>query len=384
MFFRLYKYALLRSMRQKLNVFWNLIFPVILGTLFQLAFGNFLEQEVIFHPIPIAYVEGAQADESFTEVLGTLETDSSLIQVRTADMEEAKTLLKDGEVKGIFCNGAQEADSNSQPVHLIVSGQGIDQSILNAILEQYAHTIRIFTQIGKTHPERIQAAASVLERECQYLKEGKISGQPVVNTLDYFYSLLAMNCLMGATTGLMCAIRFKADLSSLAARRVVASTNRFCVLMADLAANITLQFFYLVFSASYLMFALKVPMGNQWGWMLLTLFLGCVLGITIGFFIGVVGKQQENTKEGICITVMMISSFFSGLMIADMRRLVESYAPWFAGINPASLITKAFYSLNVYETYTRYAQSMGMLLLLSILFGAGALAIVRRERCASI
>lgn len=384
MFFRLYKYALLRSMRQKLNVFWNLVFPIILGTLFQLAFGNYLEQEVIFHPIPVAYVEGEQADGSFKEVLSALETDSSLIQVRTAGMEEAEELLRDEEVEGIYCNGTEKGGSNRRPVSLTVSGQGIDQSILSTVLEQYEHISRTFAQIGKTHPEQVQAAASVLERKCQYLKEGSISGQPVVNTLDYFYSLLAMNCLMGATTGLMCAIEFKADLSSLAARRVVASTRRFRVLVADLAANITLQFFYLVFSASYLMFALKVPMGNQWGWMLLALFLGCVLGIMMGFFIGVVGRQQESTKEGICVTVMMVSSFFSGLMIADMRWLVESYAPWFACINPASLITKAFYSLNVYETYARYAQSMGMLLLLSLLFGAGALAIVRRERYASI
>ncbi len=118
--------------------------------------------------------------------------------------------------------------------------------------------------------------------------------------------------------------------------------------------------------------------------MLLALLVGCVQGISLGFFIGVVGKLREHTKEGICILFMMVSSFFSGLMVAEMRWLVEEYAPWFARINPATLIVKAFYSLNAYDSYGQYAVCLGSLLALSLLLGAGSYAVVRRERYASI
>ncbi len=379
MFFRLYKYSLLRSMRQKLNIFWSLLFPIILGTLFQLSFGGFLDKEVVFHQIPVAYVEGEGADAAWKEVLEALEEDSGIIQLQPAGEEEAKALLREGEVKGIYYNGA-----GSPQIRLTVSEQGIDESILSAVFEQYGGIRKAFAQIGKERPQGIQEAAEAIEKECQYIKEWEISSQPIVNTLDYFYSLLAMNCLMGATAGLACAVEIKADLSSLAARRAVSGTGRFPVLLADLAAVVTMQFFYLVFSASYLLFAMKVPMGNRWGLMLLTLFLGCVLGVTLGFFIGVAGKMSENMKEGLCVGIMMVSSFFSGLMVAEMRWVVERFAPWFARINPASLIVRAFYSLNVYETYGQYAQCLGGIAALSLLLGAGAFVIIRRERYASV
>ena len=92
MFFRLYKYSLLRSMRQKLNIFWSLLFPIILGTLFQLSFGGFLDKEVVFHQIPVAYVEGEGADAAWKEVLEALEEDSGIIQLQPAGEEEAKAL----------------------------------------------------------------------------------------------------------------------------------------------------------------------------------------------------------------------------------------------------------------------------------------------------
>ena len=378
MFFRLYQYSLRRTMRQRLNVFWNLVFPIILGTLFQIAFGGFLEKEVMFQQIPVAYVEGEGADRGFAEVLKGLEEDSRLIKLQPVEGEEGRQLLKEGEVKGIYWNGGEGKLS------LTVSEQGVNESILSTVLEQYGHIGDAFAEIGQERPWGIEGAAEAIAEECQYVKELEISEEPLVNTLDYFYSLLAMNCLMGATTGLACAVQFKADLSSLGARRVVSSANRFGVLLADLLAMVTVQFFYLVLSASYLMFALKVPIGEQSGFMLLALLVGCVQGISLGFFIGVVGKLREHTKEGICILFMMVSSFFSGLMVAEMRWLVEEYAPWFARINPATLIVKAFYSLNAYDSYGQYAVCLGSLLALSLILWAGSYAVVRRERYASI
>lgn len=189
---------------------------------------------------------------------------------------------------------------------------------------------------------------------------------------------------MGATTGLLCAVEFKANLSALAARRVLAGVSRFRVLWPDLAAKITLQFAYIVFATGYLTFVLHVPLGNQWGFLLLTIFIGSLLGIFLGFFIGVAGRMQYNMKEALCILIMMVSSFFSGLMMDGMQRFIERYVPVFARINPASLIVKSCYSLKIYETYGRYLQNMGIMVVLILILSAGSFAMVRRERYASI
>ena len=56
-----FKYALLRLMRNKANLFWILVFPILLGCLFKIAFSNITASEN-FHTIPVAVVEGDSAD----------------------------------------------------------------------------------------------------------------------------------------------------------------------------------------------------------------------------------------------------------------------------------------------------------------------------------
>ena len=55
-----FKYALLRLMRNKANLFWILVFPILLGCLFKIAFSNITASEN-FHTIPVAVVEGDNA-----------------------------------------------------------------------------------------------------------------------------------------------------------------------------------------------------------------------------------------------------------------------------------------------------------------------------------
>lgn len=377
MFLRLYKYSLFTCVRQKMMVFWSLLFPVVLGTLFQMSFGEYMD-DMEFQAIPVAYVMEEGADESFTELLETLENGNELIEVRTVPKEEAEKLLKEEDVEGIFRNTKDDG------ITLTVTEEDVNQSILSNILEQYERTFSTFTNIGKENPERIGAAAAILEEESQYMREENISDTPKSHMMDFYYSLIAMNCLMGSMAGVACAANIKANLSDLGARRVIASTNRFSILFSDLAACVTLQFVYTTFSVCYLMFALKVALGDHLGLILLTAFLGSVLSIFLGYFIGLLGKLKLTVKEGIGVMVMLTSSFLSGLMAEGMYRIVETYAPIIHRINPASLIVRALRSLDIYDSYEIYMQCVVSLLTLTILLGVGAYMMVRRERYASI
>lgn len=393
MFFRLYKYSLLQTTRQKLVIFWSLVFPIILGTLFRVSFGDFVDETVAFHQIPVAYVLEEGADSTYTEVLASLEQDEELIKVTIADRKEAEQLLEDEKVEGIYYNGgsAQNTEKSREDenreagnISLTVADQDITQSILSTILEQYQRAQRTIGNIARENPNGIQAAVAVVKQQCEYLREGNISDTPKSVMTDYFYALIAMNCLMGVTMGLESALNFKANLSNLAARRVVASTNRFGILLPDVLAKLTVQFLCTVFSVCYLMYAMKVPLGGKLGFVLLTTLAGSMVGIFSGFFIGVIGTAKESVKEGICISCMMVSSFLSGLMVGGMYRFLERHAPVVNRINPASLIANALYSLNIYEGYEKYTICMVSLLIWTVALGAGAFAMVRRERYASI
>ena len=48
---------LISGFRVKSFLFWLMLFPILLGTLFKVAFGNVYENDVLFRSIPTAVVE---------------------------------------------------------------------------------------------------------------------------------------------------------------------------------------------------------------------------------------------------------------------------------------------------------------------------------------
>lgn len=376
MFLRTYVYSLLCSVRQKYQLFWCIAFPILLGTLFKVSFGDVNETQYMFHQIPVAYVECDEAQEEFESLLKQLESEEELIELKKVEEKEAEELLRNDEVKGIFKNGAE--------IVLVVKEEGIDASILKSIQEQYEQIVTAFTNIAKEHPEKLEVAAEEIDKQWNYLKEGNVADGDMDMMKDYFYALIAMNCLYGCFSGLSCAVAFKANLSALAARRVVASTNRFAILLPEILAKITAQFICSMIGAAYLQYALGINLGEETGRIVLIILAGSAIGVMNGVFIGSIGKLKEKVKEGICIGVTMVGCFLAGLMVGDMYRIVEEYAPIINRINPAALIVKAFYSLNIYDTYTRYNQCMITLLGLVVFLCIGSYLLVRRERYASI
>lgn len=376
MFLRIYGYGLKQCVREKYLIFWSVLFPIILGTLFKVSFGDMNEREFMFSQIPVAYVEEEHSQEAFRAVLTDLEEENELIKVQEVSGKEAETLLREKEVKGIFWNG--------ESITLTVTEEGTDTSILKSIQEQYEKTVGGFAEIAAEHPECLQTAAESVGKEWNYLEENSITHRDMDMMMDYFYALIAMNCLYGCFAGVSCAAAFKANLTSLGARRNAASTNRFVILLADICAKITTQFGCTLFGAVYLKYVLKVKLGDDMLRIMLMILVGSAIGVMTGVFVGSIGKIKRTVREGICIGVTMVECFLAGLMASGMYQLVETYAPVMNRVNPAALIVKAMYSLNIYETYTRYNQCMIGLLLITVILCAGSYLMVRRERYASI
>lgn len=376
MFFQTYKYSLLRSVRQRMLLFWSILFPIVLGTLFKVAFGSINENEVMFKQIPVAYVEGKEPQKEFKELLKTLETENEIIKVLPAQKEKAEKLLESDEVRGIF--------KNDKELTLIVMDEEIDTSILKSIQEQYEQTTQAFAGIAAEHPEKLEAAAKGFGEEQNYLKETGITNQKMDMFTDYFYALIAMNCLYACFSGIVCATEYKANLSALAARRVVASTDRRIILVAEICAKITAQFLCVLIGAIYLQYALKINLGDEMVRILLVMLLGNAVGVMNGVFFGSIGKIKPSVREGLCMGITMLGCFLSGLMVEGMSQIVEEHVPIINRINPATLIVKALYSLNIYETYTKYNQCILSLLGITAVLGIGSYLLVRRERYASI
>ena len=93
MFFHFFKYQFKTLIRNKMVIFWTLIFPLALATFFNLAFSNLTASEK-FETINVALVE-KQENSYFKQTLESLENgNEKLINLKVTNLNEAKQLLK--------------------------------------------------------------------------------------------------------------------------------------------------------------------------------------------------------------------------------------------------------------------------------------------------
>ncbi|MBQ8166075.1 MAG: ABC transporter permease, partial [Lachnospiraceae bacterium] len=113
-------------------------------------------------------------------------------------------------------------------------------------------------------------------------------------------------------------------------------------------------------------------------------FVGNMVGITSGFFIGSIGKLSEGVKEAIAVAYSLISCFMSGLMLQLMKPMIHMYCHILEKINPAARLCDALYSLKVYENYDRFNENIITLLVMTVIFTLGGFLLGRRKQYASI
>ena len=377
-----FKYALLRLMRNKANLFWILVFPIVLGCFFKIAFSNITASES-FHTIPVAVVEGDNADATaFHTMIEQLSGDSedAMLSATFCDDKKARTLLEKGKVDGIFYT----TDTVELAVNSDLSDASINQSILQSLLTQYYLNRDLIVQILTTNPGNIESLVDSIGQSVDTRKEVSLTRNNTDTYDQYFYNLIAMACLYTAMGGINLAINNSANLSSLAARKTIAPAKRAALIGTELLAIILFESLLNMVSFLFIVTVLGVHMTTHLGLALLTILISTTFSITFGMFLGCVGPKSEGGKTGLMFAVVMPLCFLSGLMMGTMRMLVEKYAPFVNRINPAALISDSFYALNNYDTLTRYTGNILTLLLMTVLFLIISILVTRRKTYASL
>lgn len=384
MFMHVFSYRLKCLVRDRETVFWTLVFSLLLATLFHFAFGHLTAEQERFDPVKTAVVDNRTYRENvaFKQVLESLSKagENQIIQLTVAPLNEALRLLRDGAVAGVI--------TVDESIGLTVKEPGINQSILKAILDEYAETTRTVTSILTKNPDAARQLIGELENRKHYRRsytqQVSFSDAKPDTMLGYFYALIAMACMYSSFWGLRNTVDVQADLSAQGARRSVAPTHKMRIVMADAAAALAVSFAEVLILLSYLAFALGVSFGNQLGYVLLTCLAGCVAGVSLGNFIGTVAGGNEGVKTGILIATSMTMSFLAGLMYAHMKDVIARKAPVLSYVNPAALVADAFYSLYVFDTHRRFFINIGMLFLVSAVMCTVSFMRMRRERYASV
>lgn len=376
MFFHNFKYSLKNAFRQKEFLFWILAFPIILGTFFYVAFNSMYEKESMFNKIPVAIVENTE-NTAFKEVIKELSSgEDAMFDSKFTDSQTALDMLKTNDISGII-----NVDSE---LSLTVSNDGIKQTIIKSFLDQYQIRESIIMETVNNNPQNVQSVIDAMSQEINCNESLSLSNGNMDTYIQYFYNLIAMAAFFGSISGLYIAINNQGNLSAIAARKCISPTNKLTSITASLLASFVAQVICVSIGITYILFILKVDMGDKIPMVYLSGAVGSLTGVTMGFFIGSFGRLNQNVKMAISMSVTMLSCFLSGLMIGNMKSVIEMYVPIVNRINPAALISDLFYCLNIYNDYRRYTEKFVTLLILSVVFTIGGFLLTRRKKYASL
>ena len=371
----LIKYNLLVKVKNFATTFWPLIFPLLLGTMFYFAFGNIDDAD--FETVQVGIVKEEEPDTLFLMFLDQMENNGNhLIAAQELSGTAALAKLENEEISGIYYVGKAPS--------LTVAANGIPQSILQSVLTSYETGKSTIRQIVRTHPSGLWKGIQKMLNQQEPITQVSLGGHTINGTVQFFYALIAMTCLYGCFIGFGSAITLQANITALAARRCVTPTHKLKLILSEQIASFLLGYFDVIVLLVYLRYILKLDFQGKIGPMLLISFFGSLIGVSIGIFVGSLGKMKEGVKIGIILGISMICSFLSGLMNNTTKDIVEKNAPFINRINPAALISDAFYCINVYDDLGRYYRNLITLAVMSVVLVAASFLLIRRESYDSI
>jgi ABC-2 type transport system permease protein len=342
-----------------------------------MGFNNLMSGENL-DTIPIAVVMNGNSNDEFIDRLTSVEISDGkkMFDVKTGNEVEAQALLDDNKVKGYIIY--------DETPNLYIKKNGIEQTIIKSFLDNYQLLSSTAKNLITMNPENINTVMIDLMNYKNYVVNGGEKDKNPDYTVIYFYSLIALTCLFGSNWGFREMTDIQADQSAIGARINVAPTHKLKLLFCNLIAAFTLHFISVLFLLAFLNNILNVQFGNKMGYIVLISFLGSICGISLGAMVCVTVKANEKVKSAILTVVGLGGGFLAGMMIFQMKYLIATKAPIIAYINPASLITDAFYCLYYYDGYEKFYLNAALLGILSLVFSVITYYSIRRRDYASI
>lgn len=370
------KYRLKIFLKNKTMVFWTLIFPIALTTMFFFVFAD-MQFDTPLDPFKIAVVDNG--NENMKELLTQLsdkESDNYLFDVQYAQVEKGRDLLKNQEVSVmVILDDVPKIESVSYDYNT---------TIMKSILNTYQ---RVYTQITHIAQDNPQAMADIVIEdllnanvEIHTLNSG---GSEKNMNMTYFYTALGMICMYGAIWGCVVSSDLQANQTKRAARVNIAPVSKRKLLLVDYILAYLLIVGETMILFCYMKFILGVEFGEQIGLVISVCLVGILAMLSLGILIGT-SKMEWQTKMGLVSGGTVCLNFFAGMMGNGMPYMIAQMAPFMKYINPADLISRAFSMIYYYEDLSPVYLNMAILMGMAIVFTLFAYLRIRRESYASI
>jgi len=393
MFWHNFKYTLKTIGKNKSLIFWTFAFPIILGTLFSVAFSD-IESNEQLNTISIALVnteENNQVDNIIQTFQSLMHQDEKMFDVSVVSENEAIDLLEKKEITGYVLLGESPT--------VQVNRSGINETILASVTETIYENVKMASILIEkkildatqqelasdfnTQLTQIQSEVEeLLAQENSFVVDE--SSNHMSYTMIEFYTLIAMTALYGGILGMVAVNKCLPNMSHTGKRISVSPTKKGHVILGSVVASYFIQLIGLALLFLYTIFVLHVDYGSDIFFVVVLSLIGALAGLSLGILVSSTIKTSENAKTGILLAITMFGCFLSGMMGITMKYVIDSNIPILNQINPASMITDGLYALYYYEGKIRYYENLFSLLLFSLLCILLSISFLRRQKYDSI
>lgn len=390
MFWHLYKYRVKVMLKNKYLFFWMGMFPIILGTLFYMTFSNITEQVEGFSTVNVVISaektsdktgkDIVDGDEGLKAFLDTMEEEGYFV-ITYAEYDEALELVNGEKADGIVV--LSKGDKKTE-LSLLFGGNGISETILKNIINVYVRSSHVIDDAIATNPSAVESVIAELYSDADINKDLSVNAKNMDPYNQYFFALFAMVCMFGSSYGMLNTEYGQADQSALGARRCVAPTKKLLGIISEFFAAVTVIELMFVILFIYLTCILGVNLGDKYALIFLASIAASLLGVALGYAFGVLLKCNKSAKDGISMAVILFLNFLAGLMVGDMKFVIEKNCPIVNRINPAALISDCFYSICAYDDLSMYIRSMIAIVIWTVILTVVSVVVLRREKYANL
>lgn len=367
MFFLNFKYSLKILLRNKALIFWTFAFPIVLATLYNMAFSN-IEKKEALSIIDIAIVNSHDFDNNvmYKDVFNSLsnkDNEDRLFNIKYTNEESAKKLLEEKRIEGYLTFDNDE-------INITVSQSGINETIIRSVVDEIKSNTEIYNTLISKNMDSGDYSILIknINNEINNTKV-KLNNKTNANisyTMIEYYNLIAMAALYGGLISMFIINGKLANTSSVGKRVSISPIKKLSMLLGSLFASFIVQLIGLLLLFLYTIFVIKVDYGNLCLVLLLSI-LGVFAGLSLGIAIATKLKTSEGAKTGVLISITMLWCFLAGMTGITMKYVIDKNIPLLNIINPANMITDGFYSLYYYTDLNRFYFNIISLIIFSII-----------------
>ena len=354
-------YRFKNTIRQKVLIFWLLVFPIVLVSFFQLAFSN-IKTNDIFKPFAVGMV-AENKNNNLSELMNDLKIDKQkLFIVQNYNLETGQKALADKKIAGLIIY------HNDKDIELQLNQTDVNQMLLTTFLNNYKQKYLLVSEVASKKLALLndQAWLNGISAQKDYISNEPVSEKANEQLIVIFYSAIAMTCLYGALLSSSSLETIQGNLKKAGSRLSISPLKKSKMIIADYLVGVIVCLISLTVLLLYLNYVLNISLGAQLGPIILIAVAGSSFSVAFGYVVGIFAKFNEALKIAIIMVVTMLGSFLAGMMVPSISYYIQSYAPLVNYLNPVYLITNSFYILYYYDSFTMTFFNLGILMAMAI------------------